>query len=123
MKKALTANNQGFLDFEDTETFDSSRQLQPAPTLCPREARVIHALLSGGWVTREQMDATAAASNAPDILRRLRNRLGDSKKELILTKRERVIDCDGRPVFPGRYALATEGRKALLESGLAVYGC
>lgn len=123
MKKALAANNQGLLDFEDTETtFDSSRALQPAPTLCPREARVIHALLTGGWVTREQMDATAAASNAPDILRRLRDKLGDHSKEIILTKRERLIDCDGRPVFPGRYMLATEGRKALLKSGLVVYG-
>lgn len=122
MKKALTAaNNQGLLDFEDTETFDSSRALRPAPALCPRQARALDALLCGRWVTREELDAAAAASNGPDVIFRLRDRLGDHNKEIILTKRERIVDLDGRIIFPGRYAISSEGRKALLKSGLAVY--
>lgn len=121
MKKALTANNQGLLDFEDTETFDSSRALRPAPALCPRQARALDALLCGGWVGREELDMAAAASNGPDVIFRLRDKLGDHNKEIILTKRERIVDLDGRIIFPGRYAISSEGRKALLKSGLAVY--
>lgn len=119
---ALTASSQGTLElFGDNESFDSSRPLRPARNLSYRQARVVAALLKpvGGWITREAIDSIAAASNGPDVIAQLRDKLGDARKELIMTRRERIINCDGKPSFPGRYALSAKGRQRLIERGLA----
>lgn len=122
MKNALTASSQGTLElFGDNESFDSSRPLRPARNLSPRQARIVAALLkmADGWITREAIDGIAAASNGPDVIFQLRDKLGDTHKDLILTMRERVINCDGRVSFPGRYTLSDKGRQRLIKMGLA----
>lgn len=43
----------------------------------PRQSRVAHALLNApAWIAREAIDRIAGASNGPEVICQLRNRLG-----------------------------------------------
>lgn len=87
--------------------------------LSPRQDRVLRALLAAlektnPWISRERIDAVARASNGPDVVARLRAKLGD---DAILTERVEVLDYDGRPSNPGRYRLTPVGLRRLAELG------
>ena len=83
-----------------------------APKFCPREQRLLDALLERGSLTRGQADRTSGASNAPDIVRRLRQKLGH---EAIETSTYEVLDRDGRVSHPGIYTLTALGRMRLAQ--------
>lgn len=80
--------------------------------LSPRQARVIHALLPGAWITREALDRIAGASNAPDVIMKLRGKLGH---DAIDTELIDGTDRDGRPCRTGRYRLTEPGRVRAVE--------
>ena len=81
--------------------------------LSPRQARVIRALMPGAWITREALDRIAGASNAPDVIMKLRNRLGrDGAIEMEMVD---GTDRDGRPCRAGRYRLSEPGRVRAVE--------
>lgn len=79
--------------------------------LSPRESRVAHALAGTfNWISREQLDRTAGASNSPDVVFRLRVKLG---KAVIETRLVDAVDRDGKPCRPGQYRLAEQHRAAV----------
>ena len=81
--------------------------------LSPRQARAIDALLPGHWISREQMDRLTGASNAPDVVAKLRNKLGhDGAIEMEMVD---GTDRDGRPCRTGRYRLTEPGRVRAVE--------
>lgn len=81
--------------------------------LSPRQARVIDALRAGRWIPRWEVDQIARASNGPDIIARLRNRLGDDAIETRIVER---TDSDGRSCWPGEYRLTGTGFLRLQEA-------
>lgn len=82
-------------------------------TLSARQARVLHALESStAWIAREAIDRIAGASNGPDVIARLRFKLGADAIEM---ERVPVIDRDGHPSKPGRYRLTDLGRERMAE--------
>lgn len=90
--------------------------LKPASLMTPRQTRAVKALArTNGWISREAIDRIAGASNGPEVIRQLRQRLG---REAIEMQRVDAIDRDGHPCKPGRYRLTAEGRSKLAEMGL-----
>ena len=82
-------------------------------TLTARQERVLQALKgTTGWIAREAIDRIAGASNGPDVISRLRSKLGADSIEM---ERVPVIDRDGKPATPGRYRLTDLGRQRLAE--------
>jgi len=75
-----------------------------------RQARALALLGSGHWVTREQLDRGAGASNSPDLIQQLRRKLGH---DAIETQHFDALDRDGKPCRPGRYRLTDKGRERL----------
>ena len=88
-------------------------QIQAKPLrLSPREFRVAHALAGAyHWISREQLDRTAGSSNSPDLIFRLRSKLGES---VIETRHVDAIDRDGRACRPGQYRLAEQHRAVVV---------
>lgn len=84
----------------------------------PRQRRVLRALLasSPGWVSREQLDRIAGSSNSPDVVMRLRGKLGQDAIEM---KQVEATDRDGCACKPGRYRLSDQGRARVIQ---AVHG-
>lgn len=81
----------------------------------PRQRRVLAALSdSGGWIMREALDRIAGASNSPDVILRLRQRLGQDAIEM---RQVDSTDRDGRACKPGQYRLTAVGRQRLAEMG------
>lgn len=80
--------------------------------LSPRQARAIDALLPGHWISREQMDRLTGASNAPDVVAKLRGKLGH---DAIDTELIDGTDRDGRPCRTGRYRMTDPGRVRAAE--------
>lgn len=81
--------------------------------LTPRQARVLHALeLTTSWIAREAIDRIAGASNGPDVISRLRHKLGNDAIDM---ERFDTVDRDGRPAKPGHYRLTDMGRQRLAE--------
>ncbi|WP_290524563.1 hypothetical protein [Alcanivorax sp.] len=77
----------------------SEKRLTP---LCPRQQRLLKALL-GGEVTREQADRIAKASNGPAVVGALRERGLD-----IPCERREKLDDDGKKIRPGIYSLESK---------------
>ena len=104
---------------ESSATNNSAHSTDKPLRLSPRQARVLAALRaalerSSPWVPREQIDAIAHASNGPDVVARLRAKLGDDAIDM---QRVEVLDYDGRPSNPGRYRLTPVGLRRLAELG------
>ncbi len=78
----------------------------------PKQARVIDALRPGGWVSRERIDREAGSSYGPDVIAKLRGKLG---YEAIDCERQPAIDRDGKPCLPGAYRLTDAGRERLRQ--------
>lgn len=91
---------------------DDKLALAKARRFSPRQARVIDALRPGGWVSRERIDREAGASNGPDIIAKLRGKLG---YEAIDCERQPAIDRDGKPCLPGAHRLTDQGRERLRQ--------
>lgn len=83
--------------------------------MTPRQKRVEKALYEvNDWISREDIDGIAGASNGPEVIRQLRVRLGYDAIEM---QRVSVLDCDGLSVQAGRYRLTPIGRQRLAEKG------
>lgn len=78
----------------------------------PRQERALDLLKPGQWVTREQLDRGAGASNSPDLIQQLRRKLG---YDAIETQHFDAVDRDGKPCRPGRYRLTEKGRERLAD--------
>lgn len=81
-----------------------------ALSFTPRQTRALALLAPGHWVTREQLDRGAGASNSPDLIQQLRRKLGD---DAIETQHFDALDRDGKPCRPGQYRLTHKGRERL----------
>lgn len=82
------------------------------PRFTPRQARVLEALLPGRWVDREPLDRIAGSSNSPDVIWKLRHKIGQDSIDMELIE---GIDRDGRPCRTGRYRLTQQGRERLAQ--------
>ncbi len=80
--------------------------------LSPRQERVIQALMPGAWITRESLDRIAGASNSPDVIWKLRRRIGEDAFDMELID---GTDRDGRPCRTGRYRITEPGRMRAAE--------
>ena len=78
----------------------------------PRQTRALEMLKPGHWITREQLDREAGASNSPDLIQQLRGKLGRDGIEMELFE---ATDRDGKPTRPGRYRLTQQGRERLAQ--------
>ena len=76
--------------------------------LSPRHRRIVHALQTRSR-TREQIDRIAGASNGPDEILRLREKLGIE----IPCVRIPAFDRDGHDVQIGVYSLTTSDRRKI----------
>jgi hypothetical protein len=99
------------------KTPESSKENPSAPDsansipmkLTPRQMRVLQALLErAGLVSREQIDRIAGASNGPQIIQEVRQKV-TGYDGLQMVRRDSV-DRDGKPCKPGWYYLTDVGR-------------
>lgn len=77
-----------------------------------RQIRAAQALMSGRWVRRDEIDLVTGSSNGPDVIGRLRSRLGG--RESIELRRIQIVDGDGKKVCVGEYKLSELGRAGLV---------
>lgn len=87
-------------------------------TFTPRQSRALAVLLPGQWITREQLDRAAGASNSPDLIQQLRRKLGH---DAIETQHFDALDRDGKPCRPGRYRLTEQGGARLAQINATTY--
>lgn len=80
-----------------------------AGTRNSRELRALSVLIDRPLM-REELDHIAGASNAPDLIFRLRYRGLE-----IPCERLESVDRDGKPCRPGRYSLSAQDRRAVLD--------
>ncbi|MDD2729307.1 helix-turn-helix domain-containing protein [Malikia sp.] len=90
--------------------------MSATPRLSPRQARVLDALRPGHWVDREPLDRIAGSSNSPDVIWKLRRKLGQDSIDMELID---GTDRDGRPCRTGRYRLTEQGRARLARISTA----
>jgi hypothetical protein len=78
-------------------------------SLTPRERRVLLALLKlDTWISRESIDRIAGASNGPQVIKSLREKIaGHDGLEMV---QFHALDRDGRHCRPGYYRLTAVGR-------------
>lgn len=86
--------------------------MSATPRLSPRQARALAAMQSGHWVSRETMDRVTGASNSPDVVWKLRRKIGQDAIDMELID---GTDRDGRPCRTGRYRLTEPGRVRAVE--------
>lgn len=102
------------LPFENPSAPDSlysSQQLR----FTPRQTRVLVALADAvGWVSREEVDRIAGASNGPQIIMELRRKVAGH--DGIEMQRTEVQDRDGKSCKPGRYRLTPSGRERVQKA-------
>jgi hypothetical protein len=92
-------------------SLDSSQQ----PRFTPRQSRVLDALANaGGWVSREEVDRIAGASNGPQIILELRRKVAGH--DGIEMQRADAKDRDGKACKPGQYRLTSPGRQRVLQA-------
>lgn len=96
------------VDKATTSAPDSANSTRPR-RLTPRQQRVIAALWAAeNWISRESIDRIAGASNGPQVIKELRERL--TGQDGIDMERIEVTDRDGQLCRPGRYKLNHQGR-------------
>ena len=79
-----------------------------------RESRVLYALLNtNGWISRESIDRIAGASNGPQVIKNLRQKIAGH--DGIRMVRFPALDRDGRPCYPGYYRLSPQGRERVIK--------
>lgn len=82
----------------------------------PRQRRLAAALARGRWVSREEVDAIAGASNGPEVVRQLRCRVtGHDGLEMRMVA---GVDRDGFAIKYGQYRLTDEGKRRAILAGL-----
>lgn len=91
---------------------DGASKPTKLPRFTPRQARVLEALLPGRWVDREPLDRIAGSSNSPDVIWKLRHKIGQDSIDMELIE---GIDRDGRPCRTGRYRLTEKGCERLAQ--------
>jgi hypothetical protein len=91
-------------------TADTSRNAR----LTPRQSRLLVALLQANdWITRENVDRIAGASNGPQIVLEVRRKV--TGYDGIEMQKADATDRDGKACKPGRYRLSTQGRQRAAE--------
>lgn len=96
------------------DSVDSKENQGKAPRLTPRQSRLLQALLqTSGWISRENVDRIAGASNGPQIVLELRRKL--TGHDGIEMQKAEAQDRDGKACQPGRYRLTAVGRQRAQE--------
>ena len=112
--------NAQFPTKEEPSALDSVDSTKFKP-FTPRQSRVLGALLeTNGWITRENVDHIAGASNGPQIISELRRKV--TGYDGLCMERAEATDRDGKPCKPGRYRLTPLGRQRALEVMAATGG-
>lgn len=102
------------LPFENPSALDSLDSKQSF-RFTPRQTRVLVALAdAGGWVSREEVDRIAGASNGPQIILELRRKVAGH--DGIEMQRADATDRDGKACKPGRYRLTSQGRERVQQA-------
>lgn len=102
------------LPFENPSALDSLDSKQSF-RFTPRQTRVLVALAdAGGWVSREEVDRIAGASNGPQIIMELRRKVAGH--DGIEMQRADATDRDGKACKPGRYRLTSQGRQRVQQA-------
>ena len=83
--------------------------------LTPRQSRTIAALMDKptGWISREQIDRIAGASNGPQIIFELRRKV--TGYDGLDMARLHAVDRDGKPCKPGFYRINAKGRERVAK--------
>lgn len=83
--------------------------------LTPRQLRTIAALIDKptGWISREQIDRIAGASNGPQIIFELRRKV--TGYDGLDMARMDAVDRDGKPCKPGFYRINAKGRERVAK--------
>lgn len=90
------------------------------PIFTSRQSRVLSALVkSAGWISREDIDRIAGASNGPQIISELRRKV--TGRDGIEVRRVDTLDRDGKPCRPGQYRLTEMGHSRLMKLELACH--
>lgn len=88
----------------------NSANFIPAVTLTKRQGRLLQALLiADTWIWREEVDRIAGASNGPQIIAELRQKV--TGHDGIEMRQVDAADRDGKPCRPGQYRLSEVGRE------------
>lgn len=83
--------------------------------LTPRQSRLLDELMSAsGWISRENVDRIAGASNGPQIVMELRRKL--TGHDGLDMRKTVATDRDGKTCQPGRYRLNELGRQRVLAA-------
>lgn len=102
------------LPFENPSALDSLDS-KDQTRFTPRQTRVLAALTdAAGWVSREEVDHIAGASNGPQIILELRRKVAGH--DGIEMQRADAKDRDGKSCKPGRYRLTSPGRQRVLQA-------
>lgn len=89
-----------------------SLDFMPPIRFTARQSRAVECLARGPAM-REVLDGYIGCSNAPEIVRQLRN-----KGVSIDCQEVKSVDRDGKPCYPGKYSLTYKGRMTLEHWGL-----
>jgi len=109
-EKAPSVQAEGFGKRTTKRTRNFSEQFTP------RQRRLAAALARGRWVSREDVDTIAGASNGPEVVRQLRCRVtGHDGLEMRMVD---GIDRDGLAIKYGQYRLTDEGKRRAILAGL-----
>lgn len=80
----------------------------------PRQQLILQALMPGHWVERTALDRIGRTTNAPDAIKRIRDKLGYAAIETDL----RTVPAPfGGKTQVGRYRLTDTGRACLAQMG------
>lgn len=109
---------QTFIGGGQMKTPESSKENSSVPSIfhsthfsvTAREYRVLRALInSNSWISRENIDRIAGASNGPQVIKNIRRKItGHDGLEMVQFQ---TLDRDGKLCRPGHYRLTATGRE------------
>ncbi len=111
------------------KTPESSKENPSAPnsvnsislSITARERRVLSALIkSKNWISRENIDRIAGASNGPQVIKNIRSKI--TSHDGIEMVQFQALDRDGKCCRPGYYRLTAKGRERVQKYMEALNG-
>lgn len=102
-------------DSTNAKDFTSAPPIPAKPVkFPPRQQLILQALLPGHWVERVELDRIGRTTNAPDAIKRIRDKLGYAAIETAM----RTIPAPfGGKTQVGRYRLTEAGHASIARMG------
>ncbi|MBS7348722.1 MAG: helix-turn-helix domain-containing protein [Comamonas sp.] len=102
--------------FQPIKPIADSTSATPAKPIrfTARELRALQRLQQYPEVNRLDLDAYLAANNSPDVIQKLRHKLGE---DAILTVRFPVVNAFGEKAQAGKYILTEAGHASIARMG------